>query len=513
MAEDLEIVLRIVLSILAFGVIGWDVFAKRRGRKSKGASFCLIVLAVLSVGMYFNFGNFHGRSFIHHWEFFHYFLNSKYFPELSYDGLYAASIKAQSETHPFLPLQKSMRDLRTVRKVPTGSTEAYQEEVKARFSPERWQEFTRDNRFFVRATTPQHFERMRSDHGSNASPTWIFVARLFDARLPATSRGLDALACLDIVLLVVMFVIVFRTYGAEIGLVSLIIFCLNYPGRSSWIAGAFLRSDWLAAAVIGVCMLRKQRYVVAGALLAYASMVRIFPVIFLLGPAVLAVKGLLREGRIPVWAWRLGVAWAVGVVILFTAGCFTGRGIAAWTEFAGKIKQHHETWLTNNVGLQNVLLYGPDTFFRRTVDWKLPEPWIHWQAKMNAMKHDYRVLLALAMLLYGGVIVAAAWRHPSDEAAALGLGVVYAALLLTCYYWVMLLMLPFKRRSDAAVLAFFAFNALALTLHFVHPASEWRYGLVSWTLGLLFLIWAFPDALRTLRRVPEDDPGPPARAG
>jgi hypothetical protein len=131
---------------------------------------------------------------------------------------------------------------------------------------------------------------------------------------------------------------------------------------------------------------------------------------------------------------------------------------------------------------------------------------------MNAITVEYRVLLALAMLLYVGVIVAAAWRHPPDEAAALGLGAVYATLLLTCYYWVMLLMLPFKRRSDATVLTFFAFNVLALIMHFVHPASEWRYGLVSWTLGLLFLIWALPDAFRTVRGLPGGNVGPSVRA-
>jgi len=505
MPEDLEIAIRMVLSIVAFAVIGWSFFSKRRGKKSKAASFSLIVLAIVSVGMFFNFGYLHGRGFIHHWELFHYVLCSKYFPELGYDGLYLASIKAQEETNPLLLKQRYTRDLRTNEKVHVKSVRKHQDEIRARFSPDRWKEFSQDNRFFIQSNTFDHFGMIRSDHGCNASPTWMFIARLFDARLPVTLRNLELLATLDMLLLVVMFVVVFRTYGAEIGMVSLIIFCLNYAGRFSWFGGALLRQDWLVASVIGVCMLRSQRHVAAGALFAYATMVRLFPVFFLLGPLVLAVKSLVRDRQVPNWAWRLGLAYFLGLLIFFAAGGLAGRGVSAWPEYAGKIAQHHSTWLTNNVGMQNVLLYGPDTIFRRTVDWKLPEPWIHWQAKMNAMKSDRRVFIALAMLLFTGVIVAAAWRCSIDEATALGIGVAYAALLLTCYYWTMVMMLPFKRRSDAAVLAFFAFNVLSCFAYFVHSASEFRYGLVSWMLGALLLIWALPDALRTLRGVPEED--------
>jgi len=517
MPETLELPIRIAFSVLALAVIGWNLFSMWRGRKSKAAFFSLILLAALSVGLYFNFGKFHGQSFIHHWEFFHYFLNSKYFPELGYDGLYSASIKAQTETDPRYPRQRATRDLRTNQKMFVSALTAHQEEVKARFSPERWKDFSKDNSFFLRWNTPGYIEKVRSDHGFNASPTWIFVARLFDNGVSAKFRPLSLLASLDIVLLAIMFVVVFRTYGATIGLISLIVFCLNYAGRFDWLGGALLRQDWLAAAVMGVCMLRRRRHAAAGLLFAYATMVRIFPVLFLLGPGVLALKSLLQERRLPKWAWQLGLGYLVGLMICFGAGCLTGKGMSAWTEFAGKIEQHHATWLTNNVGLHNVLLYGPDTFSRRTVSWNLLDPWTRWQAKMTAMKHDRRILLTLAVLLYVGVISAAAWRCSLDEAAALGMGAIYATLLLTCYYWAMLLMLPFKRRSEAAVVAFFGFNIFLCIVHLAHGSFELRYGLMSWTLGALLLVWALPDALRTFRGVPEETDrqshGPPPDAG
>ena len=43
--------------------------------------------------------------------------------------------------------------------------------------------------------------------------------------------------------------------------------------RFDWVGGAFLRQDWLAAVGIGVCMLRRERFALAGALFAYGAMV------------------------------------------------------------------------------------------------------------------------------------------------------------------------------------------------------------------------------------------------
>jgi len=499
MPEGQEIAIKMALSILSVVVISWGIMASRRERSCRPAYISLIVLAGFSAATYYNFGKFHGRAFIHHWEFFHYYLNSKYFPELGYDGLYSASLKAQTETDPIYPRQATARDLRNNKKVFVGALRGHQDEVRERFSQSRWEQFSKDNSFFLRWNRPRYLELVRSDHGFNATPTWSFTARLFDGWLPATLRTLDLLACLDISLLAVMFVVIFRTYGSKVGAVSLIIFGLNYASRYYWIGGALLRQDWLAASVVGVCMLRSNRHALAGALFGYATMVRVFPVIFLLGPLVLVIKSLITERRIPNWAWRLGLAYVLALVICLAAGSLAGRGASAWTEYAGRLAAHHETWLTNNVGLQNVLLYGPETFFRRTVDWSLPEPWTHWQAKMNKMKYDRRHPLALAIILYVGMIAAAAWRASVDEAAALGMGAIYAFLLLTCYYWAMLLMLPFKRGSQAALIAFLGFNVFWCLVHFCHTSSELRYGLLSWGLGLLFIIWALPDAIRTLR--------------
>ena len=43
------------------------------------------------------------RGFVNRWDQFHLQLGSKYFPELGYDGLYAASLLAQEQTAPEAP--------------------------------------------------------------------------------------------------------------------------------------------------------------------------------------------------------------------------------------------------------------------------------------------------------------------------------------------------------------------------------------------------------------------------
>jgi hypothetical protein len=61
----------------------------------------LAVLAAVSAAAYVNFGAFHGNGlFAHDWEQFHYFLGSKYFAEVGYDGLYVASMGAEMQGRP-----------------------------------------------------------------------------------------------------------------------------------------------------------------------------------------------------------------------------------------------------------------------------------------------------------------------------------------------------------------------------------------------------------------------------
>lgn len=488
------------LSLLALGLVAFR-HLRPGGLKREHAGQLLGIMAVVAVAAYTNFGQFHGVGLIHHWEQFHYFLGSKYFPEVGYDGIYSASLAAERELELGHRVQSHMRDLRTNEVVPVGALVNHMAEVKSRFTDQRWAAFKRDVRYFLENNNYNYLSNIRRDHGYNPTPTWTFTARLFSSWPAASSTSLTALAWLDPILLAGMFVMIFRTFGARTGCLTVIIFGLGYPWRFDWVGGAFLRQDWLAAVGVAVCLLKRQRFGVAGGLLAYATMVRVFPGGFLIGPAVVGLRHLVGKHDVR-WLGRLAVGFAVGAVLCLAAGCLTGRGPAAWTDFKWNLDKHHGTWLTNNVGLKNVFLYDRATMRRDDVDFSLPEPWIRWQAKMNRLQDERRPVLLIAAAAFIAVVAAASWRLEVHEAAVLGTAVAFAAVVLTCYYWVMLLMVPMGRGRWGPTAAWLTLNTGLYALHIATRTTlsfEMLYGLFSWALMLYFLAWMAPDAVKTVR--------------
>ena len=495
-----ELMIKGGLSLLALFLVIWR--HKRPGDlKPNQAGQLLGVMAVMALAAYTNFGQFHGASLIHHWEQFHYFLGSKYFPEVGYDGIYVASLAAEREINPGHGPQPYMRDLRTNEVVPVGSLVNHMKEVRDRFSDERWQIFREDTRYFLEANRYGYITKIRRDHGYNPTPTWTFTARLFSSWPAASEGSLKALAWLDPILLGAMFVMIFRTFGTRIGCLAIIIFGLGYPWRFDWVGGAFLRQDWLAAVGVAICLLKKRNFGLAGGLIAYATMVRVFPGGFLVGPAVVFVRHLV-DGRSTAWFRRLAVGFTVGVLLCLAAGSLTGTGPRAWADFKWNLGKHHGTWLTNNVGLKNLLLYDRATMRRDDVDFRLPEPWIRWQEKMNRLQDERRPVLLLASALFLVVVAAAAWRLEIHEAAVLGMAVAFAVVVLTCYYWVMLLLVPLGRGRWGPTAVWLGLNTAIYAFHLATRTTlsfELLYGLISWVLAVYFLAWMAPDAVKTAR--------------
>ena len=477
------------------------------------AGTALVLAAVIASLAYMNFGAFHGRVYNHFWEQFHYVLGAKYFPELGYDGLYAASIEAQTEKNPEAYrgyIQPLIRDLRTNEMASTNSPEIrkHRREVKERFSAERWSEFRDDNYHFLFRNTPGYIETIRRDHGYNPPPSWTFVARLF-AWPKIDDSALAWLANLDLMLLATMFVFVFRTYGARLGCVALIVFGLNYAGRYYWVGGAFLREDWLACSVIGVCMLKREKYWAAGALFGWATAVRIFPVLFLFGPGVLGLRALVRREKLK-WSFQIVGGFALALLVALGAGSLTGRGPAAWTEFADAIVLHKGTWLTNNVGFDNVVIYDMQTMKRELVNFNLPEPWIHVQAKLARIEEERAGLLYAGKALLLLLAAAVCWRlKPADAAAAGGMVTIFTMVILTNYYWQMLLLIPLLG-SSVLLYGFLILNLGMAIVHLQTGSFEMRYGIYSWALLALFLAYLLSRLYLWRRQGPDEPEDGPA---
>ena len=373
MTETTEVSVKLALCVLAAGVV---VFRHVRAElRDERAGVVLAFVAFVAGLAYYNFRTFHGDSSVHAHEQFHYFLGSKYFPELGYDGLYAASIAAERHREPDAAIQDFIQDLRINRVRRTDDLKAHESEVVARFrTPGRdnWDPFATDNGYFLETNDAETISAMRLDHGFNGTPTWAFVGRLFSSSLPASEGTFLLLSNLDNLLLAAAFLAIFAAYGGRVGCLSVIVFGLAYASRYYWVGGGFLRQDWLAATVIGVCLLKLGRPASAGAALGYAAMVRIFPVLFLVGPILVAVRGSLdgdsRSLR------RLCGGFFVAVILGVAAGCFVGRGVGAWSDFARNIELQRTTWLTNSVGLTTALVQNSGTLDERYVDRSASRP-------------------------------------------------------------------------------------------------------------------------------------------
>jgi hypothetical protein len=256
----------------------------------------------------------------------------------------------------------------------------------------------------------------------------------------------------------VAFAAVFRTFGLRAGCASLAVFGLVHGWRYLYL-GAFLRLDWLAAAMLGLCQLERRRFGWAGVGIGYAASVRLFPALLLFGPAVHALRAWTRGER-PRWPLQLAAGFGLSVALMGLAGGFAGRGFGAWTEFAADIERHADTWAPTKVGLANVVANGAVWLEFAAGTASFGGPWPNPPRRVESWNRDHRAARAALACGLLAVLAFAAWRLPLREATALGLAAVFVAIPLGSYYWVMLLLLPLCGGTAAAI-ALLALSAAA----------------------------------------------------
>ena len=516
--EDLLVGLKAALALAAALLAARGLLLRRRGSPARGAAArdrALAALGALSAAAFFNFGLFHHGRFVHVWDTFHYFVGAKYFPELGYTGLYEATLAAERAAGLLPPgARVPMRDLAT-NSIVTASADDALAAWPPRLGP-RWEAFVTDVLWFRTRTTPEHFRRILVDHGYNATPAWgILGGLLARAAGPATDGSVLALALLDPLLLLAAWLLVGRAFGWRAACVALVLWGTNYPGRFWWNGGSFLRMDWLAAAMAGVALLRLGRPRLAGAALAAATLLRLFPGALLLAVGAAAAWRLAGERRWSAVREELRVAQgallAALVVVplsLLASGGFTSVRWSAWGELAANSRKHLATPLANNVGLGTALAWRPETRGETLLAPRAAEPWAGWKAAKRAALASARPARLLLAAAFVGGLAFAFRRRPAWAAAAAGAGLVFVLADLTCYYASVLLLLGLlvAEREETAVVT----SALAAATGAVPLLLRWeddRYALVS---ALVLAAFALLLALHARRG--EERPGSPARA-
>lgn len=309
-----------------------------------------------------------GRTtFLHHYDMRTYFPIARYFPELRFDGVYAASAMAVADERGGVDAVANLglRDLRTHQWTNAGAVRDHLLEVRARFSPARWALFVEDMRYFRRAMGDDGFLGSMIDHGGNATPVWLLTAHAVFGGA-ASDRALWFGVELDALLMLLAFSSLAWAFGPRTALVGMTVFGAMdfYMFGTNWF-GAALRHDWLALWCLGLSMLKKKHFALAGAFLAWAALIRAFPALTFATLTIPAgwdaAVGLLRRD-FSLRAWRarhadlfrvaLGAGTATGALVGLSVIVF---GASAWTEWFHKVALLNSGNYINNLAVKTLL--------------------------------------------------------------------------------------------------------------------------------------------------------------
>ena len=519
-----------VVALLAGGVLLRLWRGEETMRLSPQASTgMLAALAVLAVASYYEFGRLNFRneadggrpSFVHTWDMRHYFPLAKYFRELRFDGLYFASAAAWLDDEPGAATDARLQRvrIRDLRDNQVGTLDRFRDamaEVKARFTPERWEAFRKDMRWFRETMGTGGYLGTMTDHGGNATPVWVLTAWLLYAGLPANELVLTLTGLIDPLLLALLFFCIARTFGTRAMLVTLIVFGVtDFAKFGATLVGSSLRYDWLVALGLGICALRTRRWALGGGLIAYGGLIRAFPavgLIFLGVPVLLeaidffrAKKRLPRlrelEHAIPFLRVAAGATATVVVLVGLSVVLFTWE--AGWGAWLAKIVPHADKPNVNHVGLRTVIAYEPENVAAKIIDWSNPEPWWRWQQTQNAAWERRRPIYLLAAAALIGMCAWAARRRRLDQAALLGMMIIPALFYPANYYYHYVLLLPLlavARREDGGappevpfVIVSLAFLAMCAA-QYLTLGTRWADECFTWQTWLLLGAFAATGA-------------------
>jgi hypothetical protein len=419
----------------------------------------LAAMALLSVLTFYNFGHpqfYDGAqrkpTYVHTWDMRVYFPAVKYFDELGYDGVYLASVKAYADEELGGSLDSirdtRLRDLRDyeMRTVAELSDEIHG--VKERFTPERWEALTKDMAYFWGAMGSRTYLESLRDHGGNATPAWLLPAFWLLGSADANEATLLRVALLDPLLLLLFFIVAWRTFGVRAALVCMVAFgaATVYQFGSNW-GGSLLRNDWMVLIGLGVCALKARRLTLAGGLLGWAAMIRAFPALalfFLAVPIGWKVYEAVRARRSP-WPELVPLAKVgAGVVIIVVAlGALSANTFGfeeSWGAWTQKISMHANRPNVNHLGVTALISFEPDNLWNR-LRARGEDPEL-WGPRTAQTMKDRQWLIWASMLFYTVLAVLACRRLRLPDAAVIGTMMIPIYFYPSNYYLHILFIWP-----------------------------------------------------------------------
>ncbi len=528
--------LRALAATLAALVVIKEAYLSRRWEPHRAVSLATLAFcAVTAFGTYYHFGmpQFFDqakgrRTFVHTWDMRNYYPVAKYFRELHFDGVYLASLAAYIDNTPgFTKAQLSQVHLRDLRdaEMRTGAEVADElPKIRARFTPERWEEFKRDMKYFSDTMGSADYLASMQDHGGNATPVWLLPAYLLFKGTPASETVLTLAGLIDPVLVLFLFFMLYRTFGLRVMLYVMVIWgATDFYNFGSNLMGSTLRQDWLVALGLGTCAIKKERYALGGVLMAYGGLIRAFPAMatffFVVPMAWFAFDAYWSRRKLPSLAeWRTGqrpalraftgAAVCVVVMVALTSLVFGFRG--SWIAWKDKIEIHATGPSTNNVGLRNVVAFNPDLSAKSLAEHRRAGPWGDWgtaqQMTFAARRPLYYAILLIATVL--GLLACRGRRL--EEVALIGLLLIPFYFYPSNYYCHFVFLLPLavvrpkldRERSFALVFIVLAAMCIGQYFSLDEGWTDLRYTYQSFLLLMGFGIILAHLAWESLKLAP-----------
>ncbi|MBN2344117.1 MAG: hypothetical protein JXX29_03005 [Deltaproteobacteria bacterium] len=398
-------------------------------------------LAIAGTYNYAGYSHLTEGTSLDEYDLMHYYISAKYFDELGYYNLLPAIVNADYESGRHCAsstkgyLHQGPDDY--VKK-PISFALTLSEKVKSRFTPKRWKQFVHDTMYLQRVSRPMGCKLWRQllwDHGFNGTPTWVFIARPLAQNTPVES--LRFIVSLDILWLAAALFAIGWAFGPRTAAFSWIFLTICYSVRWPTAGWAMLRYDWISATIIGLSMLKKEKYTASGAFFAYATLMRYFPGIWLFAIAAKGIHALVTNKeapltqfwkRIPMKYYKMAMGFFVVITILLTAS-ISRDGIEAHRQSLENIASHVQPHNLSSRRMGMVIA----AVYRGELDLK----WISDEKKaMVASIETQMRVLSLVMILLLGLFIS---RLKDWEAVGLGFMPFFWLTTSSYYYYVVLL--------------------------------------------------------------------------
>ena len=312
----------------------------------------------------------------------------------------------------------------------------------------------------------------------------------------------------DVALIAGALGVLFWAFGWRTAAVAAVFLGTQAPAELEWTGGALLRFDWLFLVVLALALMRKGRHFWGGLALGWAGLLRLFPLLFWAGPAVLMLRDLVCRRQVQGPHRRLLLGGLCAALVLLPAGAIAS-GPAAYFDFGQHITMHAQTPISNHMSLRTLFSYAPEA--RESIVDQRPvvgasDAWT--TARLRRLEANRFWFLAAG----GALLILFAWsvwRLPTTWiAVVLSLLPIVVLTDPSCYYFSIFMIAALLGRARRSLeVAAVGVASIGQLLVLQLPGTELPY---VWLAGL-YVVFATVMALMFAR--PPWGPGGRARRG